>query len=57
MLMFTLLIRSGIPLKIVGRTLVTVTRAFSGLTVIVARVTTLPSPNGPAVAGTTIERP
>ena len=45
------------PCKIVGRTLVTVTRAVYGSTVIVARVTTLPRLNGPATAGTTIDRP
>src|SRR4029077_10530450 len=49
--------RSGTPLKIVGRTLSTVTRAVVGSTLIVARVTTVPRLNGPAVAGTAIESP
>ena len=49
--------RSGMPLKIVGSTLVTVTRAVYWSTLIVARVTTLPRLNGPATAGTTIDRP
>ena len=45
------------PLKIVGRVVVAVTRAVYGLTVSVPRVTTLPRLNGPAVAGTTTDSP
>src|SRR6202035_133546 len=49
--------RSGTPLTIVGRTLVAITLADFGSTLIVARVTTVPRLNGPATAGTAIERP
>ncbi len=49
--------RRGTPLTIVGRLLVTTTRAVYGSTPNVPRVTTLPRLSGPATAGTTIESP
>ena len=50
--------RTGTPPTIVGRLVVaTVTRAVWGLTLIVARVVTVPRLNGPATTETGIERP
>ena len=49
--------RTGTPLTIVCTAPETITRAVCGSTLIVARVTTLPRLNGPATAGTTIDRP
>src|SRR5256714_8667361 len=49
--------RTSTPLTRRGTVLVTITRAVLGSTLIVARVTTRPRLNGPATAGTAIERP
>src|SRR5258708_6417078 len=46
------LIRSGIPLRIFGSVLSTITWAVVGLRLIVATVTTVPRLKGPAMAGT-----
>src|ERR1700733_4076315 len=50
-------IRSGTPLTIVGNVVSAVTRAVVWLILIVERVTTGPRLNGPATAGTLIDRP
>jgi hypothetical protein len=49
--------RSGTPLTIVGRALLTVTRPLYGFTPIAARVMTVPRSNGPAAAAIGIDRP
>ncbi len=59
LLTFTTIVfsRTGMPLTILGSTLSAITCAVDGLTVIVARVTTVPRLNGPATAGTLIDSP
>src|SRR5947208_7011648 len=49
--------RTGTPLTIVGTPPETLTRALRGSTYMPARATTVPRSNGPATAGTAIERP
>ena len=49
--------RSGTPCTIVGSAAVTTARPLYRPTPIAARVITLPKSKGPALAGTTIERP
>lgn len=49
--------RSGTPFTTRGSEAPTTTRPLYGSTPTVARVTTSPKANGPASAGTTIERP